>query len=490
MTIFETSFEVCNPVGGIHTVVSSKAPTLLKEYENVYMFGPLLEHSYNHFTPSKTLLKKWKDDMLKKAGIKVEVGYWDLPCKPVTILVDFSHLWEKKDEIYGHFWEEFGVQSHAAVNDYDQCAMFGYAVGQAMESLYHFLHKEKPQDKDYIAQFHEWQTAFGLLYLKDKCRPIRTVFTTHATGIGRSIAFNNKPLYDCFEGFNGDQMANELGFVSKHSVEKTAAHQADCFTTVSDGMARECQQLLEKKVDVVTPNGFNSSIVTKGEDYDKVRANARKLLQKYARSKGIRVTSKDTLVCISGRAEWKNKGIDIFLHAIEKLDYQLSSKQRIIAFVLVPYLYMEDRVYNNTTVLFVSDFLDGTDPFFKVPYYDLLIGMDLTVFPSYYEPWGYTPLESIAFHVPTITTSLAGFGQWALAHDSGTIEKGVEVVERHDSNYWDVVEKVVQTILKFLHFSDKEKEQIAQKANKLAVLADWSKMFVHYKEAYKIALKK
>ena len=249
--IFETSWEVCNRVGGIYAVLSTRAASMQKEHKDkVVFFGPDFgDHSNLTFKESKTVLKGWRPK-------GVRVGRWQVPGKPIAVLLKWDEIWAEKDAIYGHAWERYGVQSHAAYGDYDESNMFAYAVGKLAESLYNHLGKP-------ITAMHcnEWQTAFTIFYLKEHCPRIATLFTTHATGIGRSIAGNYKPLYDCFHAYNGDQMAGELNMVSKHSVEKTAAHQADCFTTVSDITARECKQLLDKPVDIVTPNGFEQGFV-------------------------------------------------------------------------------------------------------------------------------------------------------------------------------------------------------------------------------------
>jgi glycosyltransferase involved in cell wall biosynthesis len=279
---------------------------------------------------------------------------------------------------------------------------------------------------------NEWQTAFSIFYLEDHCPEIATLFTTHATGIGRSIAGNGKPLYDYFEGYNGDQMAAELNMVSKHSVEKQAAHWADCFTTVSYITARECKQLLDKPVDIKTPNGFEPTFVPKGKEFDIKREKARTALRKVAGEKlGGVVPENALLLCISGRLEWKNKGIDAFAEALDKLAQKIyhstQPEREVIAFVMIPYLDRAPSRKGKVSAVFVPYYLDGHDPLFGMSYYDLLIGMDVTVFPSYYEPWGYTPLESCAFHVPTITTSLAGYGEWAARQkeQGGAVRKDV-----------------------------------------------------------------
>ena len=502
--IFETSWEVCNRVGGIYAVLSTRAASMQAEHKDkVIFFGPDFgDHSNLTFKESKSLLKGWRPK-------GVRVGRWQVPGKPIAVLLKWDEVWAQKDAIYAHAWEKYGVQSHAAYGDYDESNMFAYAVGQLAESLYNHLGQPTT-----AMHCNEWQTAFTILYLKEHCPKIATLFTTHATGIGRSIAGNYKPLYDCFHAFNGDQMAQELNMVSKHSVEKTAAHQADCFTTVSEITARECKQLLDKPVDIVTPNGFEQGFVPKGEAFDVARKTARKALIQHAKNLGFDVKSTDLLVGTAGRYEWKNKGIDVFLEAMKKLGeapastpYTLhptpstgaadlqpagrSTAQRsIIAFVMIPYLDRPDFTVGNVHVIFVPTYLNGNDGVLNLPYYDLLIGLDLTIFPSYYEPWGYTPLESMAFHVPTITTSLSGYGAWCEEQGCTTIDKGVAVIARNDSNYHEVVNGIVETIKTYLAMKPKQIAATREAAVELALKAEWQHFFCHYRKAYEIALAK
>ena len=490
--IFETSWEVCNRVGGIYAVLSTRAASMQKEHKDkVIFFGPDFgEHSNLTFKESKTLLKGWRPQ-------GVRVGRWQVPGKPIAVLLKWDEVWAHKNEIYGHAWEKYGVQSHAAYGDYDESNMFAHAVGQLAESLYNHLGQPTT-----VMHCNEWQTAFTILYLKEHCPKIGTLFTTHATGIGRSIAGNYKPLYDYFEGYNGDQMAQELNMVSKHSVEKTAAHQADCFTTVSEITARECKQLLDKPVDIVTPNGFEQGFVPKGEAFDAARKTARKALIQHAKNLGFDVKSTDLLIGTAGRYEWKNKGIDVFLDAMKQLGLTaeggltsnsasgLTAKRSIVAFVMIPYLDKPHFSVGNVHVIFVPTYLNGNDGVLNLPYYDLLIGLDLTVFPSYYEPWGYTPLESMAFHVPTITTSLSGYGAWCEEQGCITIDKGVAVISRNDSNTDDVINHIVHTIECYLSLTPRKVTAARKAAVELALQAEWQHFFPYYREAYAIALKK
>ena len=499
--IFETSWEVCNRVGGIYAVLSTRAASMQAEHpDKVFFFGPDFgEHSDIYFREDKSLLKDWSVD------VPVRIGRWQVPGNPIAILLKFDALWPHKNDIYAWAWDKFQVQSHAAYGDYDESCLFGYAAGMVMESLYHYLTGEagltakrsnrrsrsNSEAVSFCAHANEWQTAFSIFYLRDKCPQIATLFTTHATGIGRSIAGNGKPLYDCFTAFNGDQMAQELNMVSKHSVEKQAAHHADCFTTVSYITARECEQLLDKKVDIETPNGFESTFVPEESEFDQRRTEAREDLRRVAgQLLGGVVPQNALLVGISGRLEMKNKGIDVFAAALDKLAQKIyhsdQPEREVVAFVMIPYLDRAPARKGKVSAVFVPYYLDGHDPLFGKTYYDLLIGLDITVFPSYYEPWGYTPLESCAFHVPTITTSLAGFGEWAARQKE---KGGVTVIERNDSNFDQVAEQIADDLLRFDRLHKEEKAQARKQAAALAKKADWKHFFKYYRKAYEIALK-
>ena len=237
--IFESSWEVCNKVGGIYTVLSTRAKTLQEALQDKIVFiGPDFwkEQESPYFKEDKTLFADWQGEASKQ-GLKVRVGRWTVPGEPVAILVDFNPFFEKKDEIYGWLWEHYQVDSLHAYGDYDEASMFSYAAALVVESYYnHYL----DNSKRVIYHANEWMCGLGALYINNKLPQIGTIFTTHATSIGRSIAGNMKPLYDYLFAYNGDQMAGELNMQSKHSIEKQTAHYVDCFTTVSDITAKEC----------------------------------------------------------------------------------------------------------------------------------------------------------------------------------------------------------------------------------------------------------
>ena len=380
-------------------------------------------------------------------------------------------------------------------------------------------------------------TGMGALYLQTAVPEIATIFTTHATSIGRSIAGNNKHLYDYLFAYNGDQMAEELNMQSKHSIEKQTAHYVDCFTTVSEITNNECKELLDKPADVVLMNGFEDDFVPKGTTFTGKRKRARSTMLRVANCLMGTDMGDDTLIIgTSGRYEFKNKGIDVFLESLNRLNRDKNLEKNVLAFINVPgwvgdaredlqqrlkskekfttplevplithwlhnmthdqvldmlkYMGMSNRPEDKVKIIFVPCYLDGKDGIINKQYYDLILGEDLSVYPSYYEPWGYTPLESVAFHVPTVTTDLAGFGLWvnSLKNQHG-IDDGVEVLHRSDYNYSEVADGIKDTISAFSAKTDAEVKNIRKRAGQVAEQALWKHFIEYYYEAYDFALR-
>ncbi|MFA6923446.1 MAG: alpha-glucan family phosphorylase [Bacteroidales bacterium] len=534
--IFEVSWEVCNKVGGIYTVISTKALTLTKQHKNNLIFiGPDVwkESTSDNpdFTEDKFLFKSWREQAESK-GFRIKVGRWNIEGRPVAILIDFTTLFPQKDVIFAGFWEKYNLDSISGQWDYVEPALFGYAAGTLIENFY--LFNNSLSDK-VVAQFHEWMTGTGLLYLHDNVPQIGTIFTTHATVAGRCISGNGLPLYENLSEYNGDEKASQFHVTAKHSLEKTSANTADCFTTVSEITAKECAQLLKKDVDVITPNGFEDSFVPPKNLFDEKRMQAKEKLFKVGEALLNQKLSRDSVfVAISGRYEFHNKGIDLFIDALSKLNQNKDLKNDIIAYILVPAGHygprkvvldrMENPDFNEPTidkhlthriqnkesdpilkrlsqnnlrnlpedkvkVIFVPCYLNGYDGLFNMHYYDVLIGIDVTVFPSYYEPWGYTPLESLAFHVPTVTTTLSGFGMWIKTiYDKMT--EGAAVIERTENNNDYVVSEIVNELQDYINRSEEGRAKSREQAFVMSRIALWKNLIKYYEQAYNIALSK
>jgi len=532
--IFEVSWEVCNKVGGIHTVISTKSLSLKHEFkDNIIYIGPDFNdqaHRDKEFIEDLSLHPGCREKALKR-GLPIRIGRWKIPGEPIVILIDFKALLVKKDDIYAKMWEVYGLESLYGDDDYHEPMMFGYAAGQFIAG---FVKENLSPREQVIAHFHEWMTGAGCLYIEHHMPEIATIFTTHATMLGRVLASNNEPLYDLLYEFECHKKAQEYNVSAKCSLEKKAALAADCLTTVSEITAKECKQFYDRVVDAVLPNGFEDDFVPKADSLKSKKKAARQTLTNVAEALlGYQLKPDTLFVGTGGRYEFKNKGIDVLLDALAQVNTERGHDREIIAFFLIPgdqrgarkdliqnlesgtkneplvtpflthylgnvdhdpilnkikTLQFTNSVNEKVKIIFAPTYLDGHDGIFNKTYYDLLMGLDLTLFPSYYEPWGYTPMESIAFGIPTLTTSLAGFGKWVMQIDKSG-HGGVEVLKRNDSNSDELTHNIASYIKTFSTRKSAEIQAYSNDAHEIAEHTVWKNFIGYYFKAYEIAIK-
>ncbi|MEN6317968.1 MAG: alpha-glucan family phosphorylase [Syntrophaceae bacterium] len=524
--LFEVSWEVCNKVGGIYTVVSSKIPEAVNTYgEHYFLLGPDLKTNPDFEETDEDCWVRIRESVAIKE-IPCRFGRWKIPGEPKVILISFTKKYDKEQLLY-RLWEDFGVDSIAGGWDYIEPVMFSYACGEVIETVYNLL--VKPHTMQAVAQFHEWMCGAGLLYLKKKVPEIGTVFTTHATILGRSLAGSGVDIYTVMDNISPHVEASAHNIKAKYSMEVASAREADCFTTVSEITASEAKNFLGRYPDIITPNGLDMDNI---QDLTVNREPAIKSREKLlaAASRFLRrdFPSNTKIMVISGRYEFHNKGIDIALNAFSRLEKNMTGDEVILVFLfvigghmdLIPALQSDHtrpepgnppiathRLHNeahdpilqackrlelmNTQqnkvfVIFNPAYLNGHDGLINMTYYEALSGCDMGVFPSYYEPWGYTPLESVAHAVPTITTDQAGFGTWvqlAAGENRGVIilkRKGIKIHLVEDSLY-----SIFKTILSW---TDKEIEENRKSARQVALQANWKDFFKSYLKAYDKAI--
>nr|WP_298631523.1 glycosyltransferase [uncultured Porphyromonas sp.] len=528
--IMETSWEVCNKVGGIYTVLSTRVATMIELHgrEALLFFGPKLDTPQKDFIPSRRKADlQLADHLTSETGIEVHIGSWDVVGKPRVALIAFQSLFSQKGDLYYEMWQEYGIRGEIGYGDYDDSCLFSLAVAKVMEAYAKLFPSEYP-----LAIFNEWTTGMGLLALRKWAPQINTLFITHATSVGRSIASNGKPLYSQLSNYDGNQMAEELGVMCKHQVERTAAHVADVFATVSEVTALEATQLIGRRP-IVLPNGWEEGIIPSGHQLRSLRQSGRKAICHLAKTLyGSKIGEEPFIVATSGRCEYRNKGIDVFIDALRRL-HSMAIERDIVALILVPSWVKEPRPELQVALasevattlpmqmpyithelydglgnqilahlhslaenwgqkiypIFIPDYLDGADGVLNISYYDLLPTLDLTVFASYYEPWGYTPLESIAFGVPTLTTDKAGFGMWAMENNTkNCLRYGAKALEREDDGFESLAESIAVKVGRFSSFPKEMVVQSKQRAKKLAQKASWHHFYAKYLEAYKLAI--
>jgi glycogen(starch) synthase len=585
---YEVSWEVCNKVGGIYTVVRSKVRQMMKYYKDRYfVVGPYsdrTEKSGEFIREEPPANIKGIADKLSQRGIAIHYGKWIVnELEPIAILVDTRNFSYNNNTVKKELWDFFKIDSLATnFHDFDEPILWSYAVGIMLEEIMATL-----PGKTAVAQFHEWLAGGGLLYLSKNKSKIGTVFTTHATMLGRTLATGGEELYDIMDKINPEQKAYQYGIQSKFLTERACAHSADVFTTVSEITGIEATYFLGKKPDVLLPNGLDIERFPTFEDASIKHKMYKDKIMRFCLYYFFPYYSFDienTLYFfLCGRNEFKDKGIDVYIEALGALNRRLKDNninKNVVAFIWVPAdigqaradlienrTYYEDifesiqdikedinhkmvlgilssanitpeyllgkalvqetkqrllrfkrkglpplcthninnepndRVMNalknnnllndvndKVKVIFYPLFLTGADGLMDLGYYEAIIGCHLGVFPSYYEPWGYTPLETGALGVASVTTDLAGFGKHIEKESRGKKNPGIFVLERLHRSYEEIVSELTDIFFEFTNYSKQDRIENKLRAKRLASMADWDILADNYIKAHNLAL--
>lgn len=575
----EVSFEVSNKVGGIYQVLKSKTSKMQDYYGENYLtigyydknnaatdFAPRGENPYEYIFA----------ELEKELGIKCRYGAWNIPGEPKTILIDPSGLKKPVDEIKKEMWEEYGIDSLNTGPDFDEPIKWSYCVGKLLQKI------AKNTDQETVVQLHEWLSGPAQFY-----NDLPTIFTTHATVLGRALSNSDHDLNQIVENKTiEDQKAEELGVKPKHQVEKTSAEQADVFTTVSENTGKEAEKILGTKPDKILPNGFNVEQFPSLEELSYQHKKKKKQMKQFLRAYfkpyyDVDLENDPRILFISGRYEFRNKGIDLFIDALSEVNEKEGEEFFVFIFVptdvkrekpeimenlslydeledyidnkitdikekmlntitsakpLTPELektlekdkqelenlennfhakkgqkpplsayelnYAEDEIlerlyekdlHNNkgdrVKVVYYPTYLSVGDKMLSMNYKDAVVASTAGIFPSYYEPWGYTPVETAANGALSITTDLAGFGQFLQEKTSKDERKGIEVLERKNKNDEDAKHELAQKIENIIDYSKTEITERKHNARRLAQMTSWEKLGKNYKEAHEKALK-
>ncbi|HLU38732.1 MAG TPA: alpha-glucan family phosphorylase, partial [Planctomycetota bacterium] len=527
--LFEISWEVCNKIGGIYTVISSKAKTTVEKFGDDYVtVGPWLLSDTDRSIP-------FEDDpsfadfaeACREAGTPVRVGRWLIPGRPRTILVEFSKLYQEKDKLLGRLWEDYKVDSIAGGWDYIEPVMFGIAAARVIEEYWERYLAATCQRA--VVQCHEWMTGAALLHLKPRLPSMGSIFTTHATMLGRALSSLGHSPRSGLGGSTVEDLARQHGVVAKHSMEGTCAREADVFTTVSAVTAAEAELLHGRRPEVILPNGIDLDVIDSFAGATDRAAMRRELERVASRFLGAPVAGA-AFLCTSGRYEFHNKGIDLLLDALAMMNARPG--RPVVLFVLVPAgnsgvraellerlrnveapadgpigisthnlfeverdpiaercrsLGLDNRTDARVKVVHVPIYLTENDGFLNRPYEAVVRAMDLTCFPSFYEPWGYTPQESLALGVPTVTSDYAGFGVWARDQGLGPRD-GVTVLERVNVQYSVVMENLAAVLEEHIAALGRGTAARSEACRATARRTEWRGLFRHYEEAYAAAL--
>jgi len=584
--IFEVSWEVCNKVGGIHTVITSKANQMVKEYgEDYFVVGPFIvqkaSSEFQEKLPPEFLREAFK--LLRNEGIICHYGRWLIDGTPNTILIDFSEFTKNRNEIKRKLWDRFRIDSlNTEYFDFDEPVIWAYSVGRMIEEV------RKRTNERIILHAHEWLSGAAILYIRMNNVKVATVFTTHATVLGRALASAGRNFYANINLIKPDEEAYKNNIQAKHQLEKQTALNCDVFTTVSEITSIEANVMLGRKADVILPNGLDISKFPTFDELAIKHKNLKNKIKEFLMYYFFPYYSFDiekTLIYfIAGRYEFHDKGIDIFIKALSKLNNRLkdeNSEKTVVAFFWIPAgvksirpellesrtLYEDLRdtineefpeikqkilylmicgkeindkslftepfllevkkkmlrlkrqgspplstheIYNEDNdlimkhlkesgidnekddkvkVIYYPIYLTGADGLLDLNYYECMTGSHLGVFSSFYEPWGYTPLEAAALGISSITTDLAGFGRYVLKHREDPKTPGIFVLKRFNVDDETAVENLANLLYEFTKLSKEERIKNKIEANRISKLADWNILIKNYFEAHKLALK-
>ena len=538
-TLFEISWEVCNKIGGIFTVIESKTPYLSEYFQNHYLIGPYVGNS-QHFFNEKDIPQDFIEAVtdLEHMGIKVHFGTTNIRGEREVILVEHLGYARNNNEIKKYLWEKHYIDSlNSQWYDFDEAIVWSWCCGIVIEKLTkNYRHK-------ILVQAHEWMSGGAIFYLDSlKDDKYKTIFTTHATMLGRSIAGSGLDMYKLKDKIDPKQFSYEMGVHTKHQTEMALAHISSCFTTVSDITNEEAKLFYHKGADVLLYNGFDNydidDVNLLNEKFFIEREKTNDFLKGYFNDFYDIDVDNTKIFFTSGRNEFRNKGYDIYIKALAKLNKRLideDSKLQLVNFFVVMVSDFKPRcdvldsienyknnikekasdyapltthnieghdikvnleneelnnhINNKVKNIFVPMDLNSRDGVINRRYLDFICGCDLSVFASYYEPWGYTPIESISFAVPTLTSDLSGFGK-TIVHNCGESCPAVEVLKRDKRDDNVVIDELTDFMYKVMHENEKNSLFQREIAKWLDLKYDWSKFKKNYIKAYEFALGK
>jgi glycogen(starch) synthase len=585
--LFEIAWEVCWQLGGIYTVLRTKAAAMIERWGDRYcLIGP--------YNPS-TAAVEFEDQptygsireaiqKLKEVGLTCHFGRWLIPGRPRVILIDYRGRYPNLHLDKYLLWQDHGISTPPDDGEVNEVVAFGFAVTEFFRVFTSIV-----KDRPVLAHFHEWMGGVAVPRIAHLRIPVATIFTTHATLLGRYIAGDNPNFYDQLPWINGDAEAQRYNIYARHQIEKAAAHASTVFTTVSEVTAAEAAQLLGRKPDEILPNGLNIQRFAAPHEFQYLHQQYKERIHEFVMGHFFPSYTFDldnTIYLVtSGRYEYRNKGMDLFIEALERLNHRLKdvvNPPTVIAFIITkapvrninvavlqnqsmfdelkntcseisqqmgqrlfrsaaegrmpnfgelltedsqvrlkrtlhawrthrqPLIVTHDLIddakdpvithlrhrhlFNAADdpvkVIFHPQFVSATSPIISLDYEHFVRGCHMGIFPSYYEPWGYTPMECIALGLPAVTTDLSGFGAYVNRHIDHAADRGICVLKRRTSSFEDVTENLVDYLMHFVQLNRRQRIELRNKVERLGELFDWSNLARHYDDAHKLALER
>ncbi|WP_439555958.1 glycosyltransferase [Dyadobacter sp.] len=588
--LFEISWEVCNQAGGVFTYIKSKIPTMVDTYDDRYMLiGPYFaEKAESHFRPLQEIDQLALAEavaLVRSLGFEVHYGYWLLDeARPKVLLINPVVSRNVLNGAKGRFWQRFEISSLETDELRDLVLGFGEVAGILLKKLVDKL----DADQDVIAHFHEWMSASCLADLEYGKVRIATVFNAHATLLGRYLASNEEPYFHHMPYYDWQQKSSEYGILPRVALERCAAQAAHVLVTNSEVTAWECELFLSRKPEYIIRNGIHRKPEGGHEVFELHLQNRQKIdaTVKALITPSYPFKTDNTLYFFtSGIYEFYNKGFDITLRAIARLNEMLANRDTDISIVffviskqpfsnirpdilesrqrfqdlqkickkisqqLGPDLYsnvinkhnaalpnlntlidedlhvtwreakaefrreglppavthlldgpdeissflsahqLDNREENKVKVFYHPDYIERATSVFSMDYPEFVRGCHLGIFPSLYEPWGYTPMEAALKGTPVITSDLSGFGRYIQTVIPPESEDGIKMLYRRYHSDDEAVETLANMLLDFADTF--EREHYVPRVTLPKTVVDtvcWTELMRYYRDVYRLAL--
>ncbi|MBD2716519.1 glycosyltransferase [Microvirga sp. STR05] len=595
--LVEVAWEVCNQVGGIYTVIRSKVPATVQAWDDRYcLIGPYFpQQAQSEFEPFddyqlSTLSDRFAGAVreMRKLGYEVHLGVWLVTGRPRAVLISPYQAYPQLGRIKSDLWHHHGIPTPEADDLLHQVEAFGHLVKEFLK----ILAAEVVPPQRVVAHFHEWMTGVAIPALRREQVPLHLVFTTHATLLGRYLAMNDPNFYEHLMLVDWEAEARHFNIETAVRIERAAAHGAHVFTTVSELTVRECIYLLERIPDAVLPNGLNIERFVALHEFQNLHQQYKGKIHEFVMAHFFQSYSfdldKTLYLFTSGRYEYHNKGFDLTLEALARLNYRLQQsglEGNVVMFFITkrPFHSINPQVLQSRAVLdevhatceaieqqvgerlfyaaaastdhrlpdlssmvddywklryrrtlqswkttnlppvithnlvddanddilnfvrranlvnnqhdrvkivYHPDFVSPTSPLFGMEYGQFVRGCHLGIFPSYYEPWGYTPLECVARGVPAITSDLSGFGDYVMQNVPAHEDKGIYVVQRQEKSFDESAEELTEILWQFVLLNRRERIMQRNNVESNAEIFDWKNLRVYYDRAYALALER
>ncbi|MGB7158519.1 MAG: glycosyltransferase, partial [Tepidisphaeraceae bacterium] len=587
--LFEIAWEVCWQLGGIYTVLRSKADCMKDRWDERYcLIGP-----YNPQTaavefeerPTEGIIRETLD-RLRAAGIPCHFGRWLIPGRPRVILLDYRARYPHLDGDKYLLWKDHGISTQSNDGEVNEVTAFGFTVAEFFRELSNFT-----VGRTVLAHFHEWMAGVAVPRIAHLKLPVTTIFTTHATLLGRYLASDSPEFYNHLPFINPDEQAGKYNIWPRYAIERAAAHASVVFTTVSEVTAHEAERLLGRKPDAILPNGLNIRRFSATHEFQNLHAAYKERIHEFVMGHFFPSYTFDLdntiYVFTSGRYEYRNKGMDLFIEAMARLNGRMkelpaANRPTVIGFIITRAAtrsinvealqnqsmfddlhntcdeiqeHMGERLFHSAAngriptfpellpddaqvrlkramhalrtgrqplivthdlvddandpvlqhlrarrllnagddpvkMIFHPEFVTSTSPLLNMDYDQFVRGSHLGVFPSYYEPWGYTPMESIAMGVPAITTDLSGFGAYVQRNVEAAAENGVMVLDRRTKSFDQSVEDLTYYLFHFVKQTRRQRIELRNRVERLSEMFDWSALVKHYHAAHDLAMQR